>query len=73
MDSGGYHETITRASIRAARDFLTRNPGHGLFHSWNALMASEFPVRLARALRDHGFNERVLRGGLNDSLQPKSG
>jgi hypothetical protein len=39
-DTGGYHETITQASIRAARDFLTRNPGNCLFHACNALLAS---------------------------------
>ena len=30
-------------------------------------------AHLAMVLRDHGFDQRVLRGGLNDSLQPKSG
>jgi hypothetical protein len=39
-DTAGYHETITQASIRAARDFLMRNGDIGLFHSCNALMAS---------------------------------
>lgn len=39
-DTEGYHETITQASIRAARDFLLRNPGGGLCHSCNALLAS---------------------------------
>lgn len=29
--------------------------------------------RLALVLRDHGFDQRVLRGRLNDSLQPKPG
>ena len=29
--------------------------------------------RLALMLRDHGFDQRVLRGGLNDALQPKPG
>jgi hypothetical protein len=28
-DTAGYHETITQASIRAARDFLGRNAGNG--------------------------------------------
>ena len=39
-DTEGYHETITQASIRAARDFLARNPGNSLCQSCNALMAS---------------------------------
>jgi hypothetical protein len=39
-DTAGYHETITQASIRAARDFLLRNRDMGLYLSCNALMAS---------------------------------
>jgi len=39
-DTEGYHETITQASIRAARDFLRRNPGDGLCHACNALLTS---------------------------------
>jgi hypothetical protein len=39
-DTAGYHETITQASIRAARDFLGRNAGNGLFRTCNALVAS---------------------------------
>ena len=29
-DTAGYHETITQASLRAARDHLTARPGDGL-------------------------------------------
>jgi hypothetical protein len=39
-DTAGYHETITQASIRATRDFLTRTPDNALFLSCNALLAS---------------------------------
>jgi hypothetical protein len=39
-DTDGYHETITQASLRAARDFLLRRPGLSLFTTCNALMAS---------------------------------
>lgn len=40
-DEGGYHETITQASLRAAADFLTHLPeGTPLFAACNALMAS---------------------------------
>jgi hypothetical protein len=39
-DTAGYHETITQASIRAARDFLARNAGTGLCRTCNALLAS---------------------------------
>lgn len=39
-DSTGYHETITQASIRAARSFLIDSPPRPLFETCNALMAS---------------------------------
>ena len=37
-DSSGYHETITQASIRAARAFLCAAPPQPLFVTCNALM-----------------------------------
>jgi hypothetical protein len=39
-DTSGYHETITQASIRAARAFLHDRPAVPLFVTCNALMAS---------------------------------
>jgi hypothetical protein len=39
-DSGGYHETITQASLRALRGVLDVNPGTPLHQLVNALMAS---------------------------------
>jgi len=40
-DSGGYHETITQASLRALRGVLDANPGDmPLYRIVNALMAS---------------------------------
>ncbi len=39
-DTEGYHETITQASIRAARDFLASHPNGPLFVTCNALMGS---------------------------------
>jgi hypothetical protein len=39
-DTDGYHETVTQASLRAARSFLLQNPGRSLFETCNALMAS---------------------------------
>jgi hypothetical protein len=39
-DSSGYHETITQASIRAARAFLAEAPPRPLFVTCNALMHS---------------------------------
>jgi hypothetical protein len=39
-DTSGYHETITLASIRAARAFLVEAPPQPLFVTCNALMRS---------------------------------
>ena len=39
-DTEGYHETITQASLRAARSFLQQDPARTLFATCNALMAS---------------------------------
>lgn len=39
-DTSGYHETITQASIRAARAFLVEAPPRPLFVICNALMQS---------------------------------
>jgi hypothetical protein len=39
-DTSGYHETITQASIRAARAFLKATPAQSLFATCNALMRS---------------------------------
>lgn len=40
-DSSGYHETITQASIRAARAFLTARADVPLFAVCNELMRSQ--------------------------------
>jgi hypothetical protein len=39
-ETSGYHETITQASIRAARGFLVEAPPRPLFVTCNALMGS---------------------------------
>ena len=39
-DTDGYHETITQASLRAARSFLRQDPNRSLFATCNALMQS---------------------------------
>ncbi len=39
-DSTGYHETITQASLRAARSFQEQDPARSLCETCNALMAS---------------------------------
>ncbi len=50
-DTDGYHETITQASLRAARSFLLQNPGRSLFATCNALMAiAAEQIRLAAGL-----------------------
>jgi hypothetical protein len=41
-DTSGYHETITLASLRAARAFLNEEPGRPLHEACNALLASPF-------------------------------
>ena len=41
-DTGGYHETITLASVRAARRFLAERPEKPLHEALNELMASRF-------------------------------
>lgn len=41
-DTGGYHETITLASLRAARFMLAAHPDTGLSDVLAALMAREF-------------------------------
>lgn len=41
-DSSGYHETITLASLRAARDFLSKRPERPLHEILNELLASEY-------------------------------
>ena len=39
-DTSGYHETITMASLRAARAFLAESPARPLYETCNALLAS---------------------------------
>jgi hypothetical protein len=39
-DTEGYHETITQASVRAARAFLEDNPHENLHATCNALLRS---------------------------------
>ena len=57
-DSGGYHETITQASLRAARSFLRQDPGRSLFAACNALMAS--PLGRSDWLLEYWTRERLF-------------
>lgn len=41
-DTGGYHETITLASLRAACAWLARRPSAPLYEALNELLASPF-------------------------------
>jgi hypothetical protein len=41
-DSGGYHETITQASLRVARAFVAKDVSSSLFETCNAVMTSRF-------------------------------
>jgi hypothetical protein len=41
-DTGGYHETITQASLRAARAWLAERRELPLFQALNGLLASEY-------------------------------
>lgn len=41
-DSSGYHETITLASLRAARDWLEKRPEKPLHELLNELLASRY-------------------------------
>ena len=41
-DTTGYHETITQASLRAARAWLRERPASALFEALNELLSSEY-------------------------------
>jgi hypothetical protein len=72
-DTDGYHETITLASLRAARSFLLQNPGRSLFEICNALMASSLGRSdwllnfWSRALL---FSVEARRGWIEPDLRP---
>jgi hypothetical protein len=73
-DTGGYHETITLASLRAARAFLAAlAPGTPLHEACNALMASplgdkEWP--LAYWSREVLFTKEARRAWREPDLEP---
>jgi len=72
-DTGGYHETITQASIRAARAFLAANPGNTLFAACNALMAStlgEPDWLLAYWSRTRLFSVAARRSWVDPDIRP---
>jgi hypothetical protein len=72
-DTTGYHETITQASIRAARAFLAKRPDAGRAEALCALLASPFGRSdwlLAYYSRDRLFSLEARRGWIEPDLSP---
>ena len=71
-DSTGYHETITQASIRAARAFLRRRVHLPLFVVCNELMASQLGNSewlLRYWSRERLFSVEARRGWVEPDLE----
>lgn len=72
-DSGGYHETITQASLRAALAFRAARPGLPLAALLRALLASELGDRdwpLAYWTRARLFSVAARRGWVAPDRRP---
>ncbi len=72
-DSAGYHETITQASLRAARDFLARHEGLPLYAVCNALMRAPFGDKdwlLAYWTRETLFSVEARRHWVEPDIKP---
>ncbi len=72
-DDGGYHETITLASIAAARAFLDARPGAPLHGIVDELMASQLgrpDWLLAYWSKDRLFSVEARRGWIEPDLSP---
>lgn len=73
-DASGYHETITQASLRAARAFLAARPaGEPLHATCNALMASPLGNRdwlLSYWSKGLLFSAAARRAWIEPDLQP---
>jgi hypothetical protein len=72
-DSGGYHETITLASLRAARAWLAARPDMPLHEALNELLASELGRSdwlLAYWSRPLLFSVAARRAWADPDLQP---
>jgi hypothetical protein len=72
-DTEGYHETITQASLRAARSFLLADPQRSLFAVCNALMASSLGKSdwlLQYWTRPRLFSVEARRRWVDPDLQP---
>ena len=57
-DSGGYHETITQASLRATRAFLAAHPALPLFAAVNELLRS--PLGQPEWLLEYWSREKLF-------------
>lgn len=73
-DTGGYHDTITQASLRAVAAFLAAQPpGMPLYAQCNALFASPFGDQhwlLAHWSRGALFSVAARRGWVEPDLMP---
>ncbi len=72
-ETDGYHETITQASLRAAKAWLDARPGTPLAEALQALLASEFGRSdwlLAHWSREALFSVAARRAWLDPDLQP---
>jgi hypothetical protein len=72
-DSGGYHETITRASLRAGAALLARHPDLPLHELLDVLMDSALGRSdwlLAFWSRERLFSVAARRGWLEPDLDP---
>ncbi len=72
-DTTGYHETITRASIRGAKAMMEGRPGEPLWHIANALMVSplgrsDWPMTYWR--RERLFSVEARKAWVEPDLQP---
>lgn len=72
-DTSGYHETITQASIRAARAFLSERPQKRLFETCNELMSSPYGKSdwlLAYWSQPRLFSVQARREWIEPDVQP---
>lgn len=72
-DTEGYHETITQASLRAARSFLAEDPQRPLFYTCNALMESRMGQSdwlLQYWTRSRLFSTEARRHWVDPDLRP---
>ena len=72
-ETGGYHETITLASLRAAREFLKERPEKPLHEALNELLASNFGRSdwlLEYWSRPVLFSVRARRAWIDPDLKP---